>query len=38
MAVAMMYCHAAWANVTLPSEVFPQRVVGTISVGGAAEA
>jgi MFS transporter, ACS family, hexuronate transporter len=35
--VAMMYCHAAWANVTLPSEVFPQRVVGTISgLGGAA--
>ncbi len=33
----MMYCHAAWANVTLPSEVFPPEVVGTISgLGGAA--
>ena len=33
----MMYCHAAWANVTLPSEVFPREVVGTISgLGGAA--
>jgi MFS transporter, ACS family, aldohexuronate transporter len=32
----MMYCHAAWANVTLPSEVFPPEVVGTISgLGGA---
>jgi len=33
----MMYCHAAWANMTLPAEVFPNQVVGTISgLGGAA--
>jgi MFS transporter, ACS family, hexuronate transporter len=33
----IMYCHAAWANITLPSEVFPNRVVGTIAgLGGAA--
>ncbi len=33
----MMFGHAAWANVTLPSEVFPQEVVGTVSgLGGAA--
>jgi len=26
-----MFCHAAWANMTLPAEVFPQHVVGSIS-------
>jgi MFS transporter, ACS family, hexuronate transporter len=31
----MGYCHGAWANVTLPSEVFPAEVVGTITgLGG----
>jgi ACS family hexuronate transporter-like MFS transporter len=31
----MGYCHGTWANVTLPSEVFPARVVGTITgMGG----
>ena len=33
----MMYCHAAWSNLPLPSEVFPTHVVGTVSgLGGAA--
>jgi ACS family hexuronate transporter-like MFS transporter len=32
-----MFCHAAWANMTLPAEVFPKRVVGTVAgFGGAA--
>ena len=26
-----MFSHAAWANVTLPAEVFPKHVVGTVS-------
>lgn len=31
-----MFSHAAWANMTLPAEVFPKHVVGTISgLGGA---
>jgi ACS family hexuronate transporter-like MFS transporter len=30
-----MFSHAAWANITLPAEVFPKHVVGTISgIGG----
>ena len=28
---AIMFCHACWANITLPAEVFPKQVVGTIS-------
>ncbi len=28
---AIMFCHACWANITLPAEVFPKRVVGTVS-------
>ena len=33
---AIMFCHAAWANITLPAEVFPKQVVGTVSgVAGA---
>jgi ACS family hexuronate transporter-like MFS transporter len=31
-----MFCHAAWANMVLPAEVFPKHVVGTVSgLGGA---
>jgi MFS transporter, ACS family, hexuronate transporter len=26
-----MFFHAAWANMTLPAEVFPQRVVGSVA-------
>jgi MFS transporter, ACS family, hexuronate transporter len=26
-----MFFHAAWANITLPAEVFPQRAVGTVA-------
>jgi ACS family hexuronate transporter-like MFS transporter len=28
---AIMFGHAAWGNVILPAEVFPKRVVGTVS-------
>jgi ACS family hexuronate transporter-like MFS transporter len=28
---AIMFCHACWANMTLPAEVFPKHVVGTVS-------
>jgi ACS family hexuronate transporter-like MFS transporter len=32
---SMMFCHAAWGNITLPAEVFPKRAVGTITgLGG----
>jgi MFS transporter, ACS family, hexuronate transporter len=32
----IMFGHAAWGNVILPAEVFPKRVVGTVSgLGGA---
>ena len=39
-ASAAMFCHALWANITLPAEKFPTHVVGTISgfggcIGGA---
>lgn len=31
-----MFCHAAWANMTLPAEVFPAHAVGSVSgLGGA---
>ncbi|MDO8540868.1 MAG: hypothetical protein Q7S40_10570 [Opitutaceae bacterium] len=31
-----MFAHAAWANITLPAEVFPHRVVGMVTgLGGA---
>jgi ACS family hexuronate transporter-like MFS transporter len=33
---AIMFGHAAWGNITLPAEVFPKRVVGTISGFGGA--
>lgn len=35
MSVAM-FCHAAWANMTLPAEVFPKQVVATVSGFGGA--
>lgn len=32
----LMFGHSAWANITLPVEVFPKSVVGTVSgIGGA---
>lgn len=33
---ASMFGHAAWANITLPAEVFPRHVVGTVSGFGGA--
>jgi ACS family hexuronate transporter-like MFS transporter len=33
---ALMYGHSAWGNITLPAEVFPGRVVGTVSGFGGA--
>jgi ACS family hexuronate transporter-like MFS transporter len=31
-----MFAHAAWANVTLPAEVFPHHVIGVVTgIGGA---
>jgi MFS transporter, ACS family, hexuronate transporter len=32
----IMFGHAAWGNITLPAEVFPKHVVGTISGFGGA--
>jgi ACS family hexuronate transporter-like MFS transporter len=33
---ALFFGHAAWGNITLPAEVFPRQVVGTVSgLGGA---
>jgi ACS family hexuronate transporter-like MFS transporter len=32
----IMFGHAAWGNITLPAEVFPKTVVGTISGFGGA--
>jgi ACS family hexuronate transporter-like MFS transporter len=33
---ALFFGHAAWGNITLPAEVFPRHVVGTVSgLGGA---
>jgi ACS family hexuronate transporter-like MFS transporter len=31
-----MFCHAAWANMTLPAEVFPKHAVGSVSGFGGA--
>jgi len=32
----MTFCHAAWGNITLPTEVFPKHAVGTVTgLGGA---
>ena len=33
---AIMFGHAAWGNITLPAEVFPKQVVGSISGFGGA--
>ncbi len=33
---AIMFGHAAWGNITLPAEVFPKSVVGTITGFGGA--
>jgi ACS family hexuronate transporter-like MFS transporter len=33
---AIMFGHAAWGNITLPAEVFPKHVVGSISGFGGA--
>jgi ACS family hexuronate transporter-like MFS transporter len=33
---AIMFGHAAWGNITLPAEIFPGRVVGTVSGFGGA--
>lgn len=34
--MAFMFGHAAWGNITIPAEVFPKHVVGTVSgLGGA---
>jgi ACS family hexuronate transporter-like MFS transporter len=40
LAIILMTCvmfgHAAWGNITLPAEVFPKQVIGTVSgLGGA---
>jgi MFS transporter, ACS family, hexuronate transporter len=33
---AMMFCHSAWGNITLPAEVFPRHAIGTVTgLGGA---
>ncbi len=39
-ASAAMFCHTLWGNITLPAELFPSHVVGTVSgfggcIGGA---
>lgn len=28
---ALMFLHAAWGNITIPAEVFPKQVVGSVS-------
>jgi len=34
-ASAAMFCHTLWSNITLPAELFPTSVVGTVSgLGG----
>lgn len=33
---AAMFCHAEWANMTLPAEVFPKHVVASVSGFGGA--
>jgi ACS family hexuronate transporter-like MFS transporter len=31
----MTFCHAAWGNITLPTEIFPKRAIGTVTgLGG----
>jgi MFS transporter, ACS family, hexuronate transporter len=32
----LMFCHNAWGNITIPAEIFPQNMVGTVTgLGGA---
>ena len=31
-----MFCHAAWANITLPAEIFQRHIVGSVSGFGGA--
>ncbi len=31
-----MFCHASWANMTLPAELFPRQSVGSVSGFGGA--
>jgi MFS transporter, ACS family, hexuronate transporter len=36
LVAALMFAHAAWGNMTLPAEIFPRKVVGTVTgLGGA---
>jgi ACS family hexuronate transporter-like MFS transporter len=36
LVAAMMFGHAGWGNITIPAEVFPKHVVGTVTgLGGA---
>ncbi|MBM3861334.1 MAG: MFS transporter [Verrucomicrobia bacterium] len=35
LVAGMWFCHAGWANITLPAEVFPKNAVGTVTgLGG----
>jgi ACS family hexuronate transporter-like MFS transporter len=36
LVTALMFCHAAWGNITIPAEVFPKHVVGTVTGFGGA--
>lgn len=36
LVTALMFCHAAWGNITIPAEVFPKQVVGSVSGFGGA--
>ncbi len=36
LVTVMMFLHAAWGNITIPAEVFPKHVVGSVSGFGGA--
>ncbi len=36
LVTAMMFGHAGWGNITIPAEVFPKKVVGTVTGFGGA--
>jgi ACS family hexuronate transporter-like MFS transporter len=36
LVTAMMFGHSGWGNITIPAEVFPKRVVGTVTGFGGA--
>jgi MFS transporter, ACS family, hexuronate transporter len=36
LVTALMFLHAAWGNITIPAEVFPKHVVGSVSGFGGA--